>query len=170
MTPCRPCASFNELKGQGTGVSRERSMSGTDSLKLVARLSDVGLLFDIADLLEVVAVADAVWETSEPGCLGALRFRDTCLPVYDMRELLDWGDAASMEAGSVLAFREDDHYWGVLVDEVSGIFPAEEFLFHDVPPMLMRKGMQSYQSLALWNGEPLVCCEPEILALRRSGE
>jgi chemotaxis signal transduction protein len=142
-------------------------MAGTDSLKLVARLSGAGLLFNIADLLEVVAVAEAVWEPSDSRQPGDIRFRDGLLPVYAMRDLLDWGDPASTDAGSILVFRQEDRNWGALVDEVSGIFPSEEFEFHELPPLLRHQGPQVYRRLALWNGEPLICCDHKLLALQQ---
>jgi len=134
-------------------------MSATNSLKLVAYRARFGLLFSIADLVEIVAVEELVWDGTDDCGLRRCQFRGELLQIPDFSFFL--GDLQGTEPGeSLLVLRGQDSFFGVQVDRVGGIFAAEQFCYHDLPLVLKDSARQCYDCLAQWREHILICCDP----------
>ncbi len=128
-------------------------MIDADRLKLVAGLGPLRLLFDIDQLQEVCAAGELAWL---PGG-GAVRLRESEVPVHDLA--VRFGvPVVARSVRHVLIFHDPDRPWGLLVDDIVGVFPAESFILHEVPALL-RNPDQDYRRLAVYQGQVLLCCD-----------
>ncbi|TYO98232.1 chemotaxis signal transduction protein [Geothermobacter ehrlichii] len=138
-------------------------MVSADRLKLVAGVGPLQLLFGIDELQEVLAAGELEWLPDGE----AIRLRGAEVPVRDPESLFGVPAAAAFAARHLLVFRDPDRPWGLLVDDIVGVFPAESFILRDVPALLRKPG-QSYRQIAVHQGRVLICCDSERLAARRS--
>lgn len=134
-------------------------MPGSDSLKLVAHRSGFDLLFSVAELVEIVATEDLVLEPEDDSGLRTCRFRGELLSLPDFSRWLGEPPSDCVPGGHLLVVAGKTDPFGILVQQVSGIFPADRFRYRDLPYLLRDSERQCYVRLALGENRVLICCD-----------
>ena len=138
--------------------------------RLVFRIAGVGFVLSLEDLVEIREAEAGVLDRSaadpEAGLLGLLAYRDEAIHAINIRQRLDLPAPESFETAYIVV-NGSDGVWAMPVDKVEGIFPAEDFIPHEVPLLLRMNGDLPYQALHLWRSEPMIGFEP--LAMENPG-
>ncbi len=140
-------------------------MSVANQRKLIFRLGGIGFLLD---LIEVVEALDQIGETLDParsdigqGIVSALRFRQTWIPVVDPALKLDISSTVKLRDKTVVVLRGAEGNWALLVDQIDGLFTAENFQPCEIPFLLKVATMGFYSQIQLLHNEPMIVFEPE---------
>lgn len=129
---------------------------------LVFRLGGIGFAMPIEVVEEV--------HTDGPDNDSAeLDYRGGRIPRFDLASR--FGVALPSNAGTapVVILRWEGMPQAISVDKVEGVFPGELFELHQLPPLLSLPANLPYRQLLLWQGQPLVYCDPLCLAAQVEG-
>lgn len=143
-------------------------MPGVGELRLVFRLGGVGFALPISQLLEIVE------EEAHPSPLDHTRTDDgqeycfrrgEAVSLYDLGRWLELPNQQDRPA-VVLILAGLDGPWGIRVDMVAGIHPADDFLVRTVPDWVVRRDRWPSLQLLIWHEELLVQIDPRELEMR----
>lgn len=140
-------------------------MIDSEGKKVVFRIADIGFSLAVDALIEIKEAdgVDIDKSTADlnSGLLGQILFRDTAVPLWDVRQLLGLPYA---DDDNVLVFVfGTDGAWAFLLETVVGVVLEVEFQTGDVPVLLQRRDRQPFTSIDIWHNEPLVCFEPALV-------
>ena len=146
-------------------------MIGISEKKLVFRIAGVGFALSLEDLVEIREAGAGVLDRSaadpEVGLLGLIEYRDEAIHAINVRQKLGLPSPERFEAAYIVV-NGSDGAWAMPVDKVEGIFPTDEFSVYEVPLLLRVNSELPYQTLLMWQAEPLISFEP--LEMERFGE
>jgi len=134
-------------------------MAGAGLLKLVAHRAGYDLLFSVSELLEVVDAGDLSRVPGDSSGEGGFLLRGQPLAIPDLSTWLGPPPGGNDQGGQLLVISGPDAPFGVLIDEVCGIFAADQFRYRDLPLMLRSPNRQCYEKIALWRDRVLLCCD-----------
>ncbi len=130
------------------------------SMQLVFRVAGFGCALPIDNLVEVCQEPgpDIEYEVAEAGPQGKgkYRHRGNLLTVYALAPALGLKERTPTANGEVvLILGGRAGFWGLVVDAVEGIFPAEEFSGFPLPKLLERETPLPFEGLLVWREELL---------------
>jgi purine-binding chemotaxis protein CheW len=138
-------------------------MLESDHLRIVFRIAGIGFVMPVSDLLSIREAGDDPVDCSmvNPDSLqlGELTFREVSTPIRDIAGLFGLSWEGECDASRLLVFAGSDLPWALAVDHVEGVLAVEQLMFKDVGSYLFDQASQPYHQVALWQAEPLVCCE-----------
>ena len=145
-------------------ASNQRVMVESDNLQIVFRLGSTGFFLPIASLVGILEVESSQVDCSEPDpgnfLLGGFDFRSRRIELRDLAGVYGLACSESGVVVHLLVVTGRKSFWAMPVDAVEGIFPATEMRLVDLPEYLFKECSPFYGKLALWHGEPLICCNP----------
>ena len=134
-------------------------MSVSDRMRLVFRLAQIGFTLPVEELIELREGSrswiDAAAADSRRRLLGKILHRGQPIAVLDPRPGIGLAPAPLPEQVTLLVVGPREAPRALPVDRMEGIFPGEEFVVQELPPLLRRPG-QGYDTLEIWRDEPLV--------------
>lgn len=135
-------------------------MFDAERMKLVFRLGGSGFSLPVDHLVEILQGAREWLDRSEAddaqGLLGHVAQRGGRMPVYSLGRRLGLETPSAQPDLSLLVLSGHNGHWGLPVDAVDGIYPAESFSYLPLPELLLAPLGHLYQGLDLWQGELLV--------------
>ncbi|PLX96063.1 MAG: hypothetical protein C0621_02675 [Desulfuromonas sp.] len=141
-------------------------MSPAAQMHLVFRLYGIGFALPLSDLVEIRETPECPLDPSLAAptehILGVIQLRDEQLPLRDLRTLMRLPSRGAEEPVTLI-LNGQEGAWGVRVDEVEGIFPAEQFTPRELPFLLDPTHKRPYTTLLLRHNEPLVSLESDRL-------
>lgn len=137
-------------------------MADSSGAKLVFRLAGIGFVLALADLVEIKETTIGWLDRSQKNValdiLGIIPHRGQPINVCDLGPRLGLARSRLDDHLTLLVLNGVGGPWGVEVDGVEGIYPAAEFVICPAPLWALEGERRIFEQLALWHGEPLVCC------------
>ena len=145
-------------------------MSRSAARKLIFRLGKTGFLLPLDCLVEVCEQIAAAFEPApadrQRGIIGALRFRQTQIPVIDPKLQLGIKGESGVVNKTALIIKGAEGNWALLVDQVGELVSAEKLQPIEIPPLLRTAVAGSYSQVSLLQNEPLVHFDPDLFSAR----
>lgn len=140
-------------------------MGSAVARQLVFRLNEMGFVLDLASVVEIrEQIADDLDLSRNDlrlGIVGALSFRRTRIPVVDPTIRLDVASSVPLKEKTALVLNGPEGNWGLLVDSVGEISPADKFLSCEIPSFLKGVLISYYTQVVLLDREPFVVFKPD---------
>ena len=127
---------------------------------LVFRLGGIGFAMPI----EIVEEVHTPASDGQQQDAGGLLYRGVAIPRCDLASRFGVAPAAPSLAAAVLVLKGEEMPLAITVEKIEGVFPGSGFELHPVPVLLALQAPLPYRHLLLWQGQPLVYCEPSCLA------
>ncbi|RME34146.1 MAG: hypothetical protein D6794_10850 [Deltaproteobacteria bacterium] len=138
-------------------------MTGSRDLFLVAHTGELGLAVPVDLLCEVVEGASVLWLDGDGRHGGRVEWNGATLGVLQPAQLQGWGEAFRSNGLHLLILQGEGSTFGMLVDDIVGIFPAEGFILHPLPAPFSGPGM-FYRRLAVRDDRVMVVCDGRFAA------
>jgi len=128
-----------------------------NSRRLLFRIGAVGFWVGLRDLVEILEQVSDQLDPSRGdeklSICGALPFRQTLIPVVDLRRRLGLRSDA---ADTVLVLNSTEGKWALSVDSVEGFHSDREMIDLPLPRLLKAPGWRCFERVGLLAGVPFL--------------